>query len=479
MYVWVVQQIVGPLSSLDSEMSLTWESFGTTNLVVLSISAVVMVVFLCRNTLMSRLCLYLDNHMEEHLRQKNNLKRPKRIILIRHGRSAGNDDKYLYQHVPDCQIELTPEGMVQSEMAGKALKKLIGDETVMFYVSPFLRSQQTFALISRAFSPQQILQVREDPRIREQEWGNFQDIDNLETILAQRRIVGRFFYRFNGGESGADVYDRVSSFLSSFFREMKNDRPCENIVIVSHGLLIRLFLMRYYRWSVEKFHSVWNFENCEFAIMEKQANYTYALTTPIRSSFPPSSKFGSLTPVRVCNSPRKRNVKAQGKTDGKDGLPVLDLTVTKKNNPSPKLAFVEPDGSRTPTLNARKSFGQQMQNGGLGVGHDFDFGGFFGGAQGNGYSSSEGGSNHSGHHHKHNGSIHGKVDSNSIHKVDGSIHAAVAVAAEAAEEVKRDMNVARASMLLSPTVSMMKMKAADTEVELVNKPTSHHDISEN
>ncbi len=99
--------------------------------------------------------------------------------------------------------------------------------------------------------------------------GNFQDLATRESVVAERKKIGRFFYRFKDGESGADVYDRVSSFMDSLFREMDNLlTPDNNILIVSHGLFIRLFLMRFYRWPVEKFHTLENFDNCQYCVLE-------------------------------------------------------------------------------------------------------------------------------------------------------------------------------------------------------------------
>jgi broad specificity phosphatase PhoE len=50
--------------------------------------------------------------------------------------------------------------------------------------------------------------------------------------------------------SGADVYDRVSMFLDSLYRDMRKGHCGENVVIVSHGLFCRLFLTRFYHWKV-------------------------------------------------------------------------------------------------------------------------------------------------------------------------------------------------------------------------------------
>ena len=96
---------------------------------------------------------------------------PKRIILIRHGESQGNRDVNMYSTTPDHAIGLTPVGEEQARECGKKLLKIFGeDESVMFYVSPFRRSRDTCELISKMFPPERIIKVREDPRIREQEW---------------------------------------------------------------------------------------------------------------------------------------------------------------------------------------------------------------------------------------------------------------------------------------------------------------------
>ena len=65
--------------------------------------------------------------------------KPKRIILIRHGESQANVDKYLFGRVPDYTIELTEKGHEQAREAGKRLKELVKEESIYFYVSPFWR----------------------------------------------------------------------------------------------------------------------------------------------------------------------------------------------------------------------------------------------------------------------------------------------------------------------------------------------------
>ncbi len=99
---------------------------------------------------------------------------PLRIILVRHGESQGNVDEDAYAHTPDNRIALTERGRQQANDAGARLAAMIGDETVSFYHSPFLRTRQTTEHIVQAFSPDRIVDIREDARLREQEHGNLQ-----------------------------------------------------------------------------------------------------------------------------------------------------------------------------------------------------------------------------------------------------------------------------------------------------------------
>jgi broad specificity phosphatase PhoE len=45
--------------------------------------------------------------------------------------------------------------------------------------------------------------------------------------------------------------------------------PTQNIVIVSHELFMRLFLMRYFRWTVNTLQDLREFNNCEIVELKK------------------------------------------------------------------------------------------------------------------------------------------------------------------------------------------------------------------
>lgn len=155
--------------------------------------------------------------MAEEVRKR----RPTRIILVRHGESEGNVDSSRYCCIADPKISLTKAGSVQAEDCGKKIRTMIeqtagdNDWRVHFYVSPYKRTLGTLKEIGRAFEKEHILGVREEPRIREQDFGNFQQQDQMKVVKDIRSRFGRFFYRFPEGESAADVFDRVTSTNSS------------------------------------------------------------------------------------------------------------------------------------------------------------------------------------------------------------------------------------------------------------------------
>jgi len=131
----------------------------------------------------------------------------------------------------------------------------------------------------------------------------------VRTAKAERRTFGRFFFRFPNGERGLDVYNRCSSFLATLSRDIKqidqrysyaqqndvrrnesdvgdngnsnissgnnnnNNREDAmenmNILVVCHGLTLRLLLMRYFQLTVEEFENSYNSQNAKLVVMNR------------------------------------------------------------------------------------------------------------------------------------------------------------------------------------------------------------------
>jgi broad specificity phosphatase PhoE len=212
--------------------------------------------------------------------------KPKRIILIRHGESQANVDKYLFGSVPDYTIELTDFGREQAREAGKRLKELVQDESLYFYVSPFWRARSTFEGVASAF-PRNQFEYSEEPRLREQEWGYLRCNEDFDKICRERREYGTFYYRIPGGEAGSDVYDRMNDLLGSLYRDFSDKDYPLNCVLVTHGLTIRLFIMRFFHLTVEEFELMIAPKNCDLVILELQDDGHYKLVTELEYSKEP------------------------------------------------------------------------------------------------------------------------------------------------------------------------------------------------
>jgi len=207
--------------------------------------------------------------------------RPNRIILIRHGESEGNADKHQYRFTPDYALMLTPKGIEQAHRAGMEIKEIVGTETIHAYVSPYYRTRQTFQHLKIGLEAN-ISKMNEDPRVREQDWGHLRHPDDNEDIIKQRDNFSTFYYRIPDGESGADVFDRVSTFLETLYRDFNKPDYPQNTLIVTHGMTLRLFLMRWFHWTVEEFENLRNPRNCEVVVMSKKPDDKYELAVKLR-----------------------------------------------------------------------------------------------------------------------------------------------------------------------------------------------------
>ena len=85
-----------------------------------------------------------------------------------------------------------------------------------------------------------------------------------------RKTHGWFYYRYRGGESPADCFDRTSNFLESMMRQIERHQA-ERALVVTHGLTIRCFVMRFLHLRVEDFDRLENPDNCEVITLGERA----------------------------------------------------------------------------------------------------------------------------------------------------------------------------------------------------------------
>jgi len=148
---------------------------------------------------------------------------------------------------------------LQAEESGRRLRSMLHpDDTLQFYTSPYRRTRETTEGILRTLTsddpeqgpspfPMHMIKVYEEPRLREQDFGNFQPCSaEMERMWQERADYGHFFYRIPNGESAADAYDRVSGFNESLWRQFGETDFPSVCVLVTHGLMTRIFLMKWF-----------------------------------------------------------------------------------------------------------------------------------------------------------------------------------------------------------------------------------------
>ena len=191
------------------------------------------------------------------------------IKLVRHGESQANVAAVSAQSVGDHRIRLTERGVEQAVAAGATIPREFLDAALV-YCSPYQRTRETLdALLSaHRLVRGDLPLLYEDPRLREVEHG----YTDVEAQHGRRETHGWFYYRFEGGESPADCYDRASSFTDSMFRQLerKQEKGIRNVLLVTHGLTVRCFVMRFLHLSPEEFDRMANPKNAAVITLRRR-----------------------------------------------------------------------------------------------------------------------------------------------------------------------------------------------------------------
>jgi broad specificity phosphatase PhoE len=195
--------------------------------------------------------------------------KPDRIIIIRHGQSIGNINKDVHETIPDPDLELTSLGRDQAEQAGKLINLFAGRSSVI-YTSSFNRAKHTAAILSNNIDC--VPEIREDCRLREHEWGNFRAESKTKEYMEQSNSFGRYYYRYPEGESCADVFVRMKSFIDDLNKDFSCHYFPRNCIISTHGIAARVFLKAWFRFTVQEFYELDYVQNCEGFIIDLNSN---------------------------------------------------------------------------------------------------------------------------------------------------------------------------------------------------------------
>jgi 2,3-bisphosphoglycerate-dependent phosphoglycerate mutase len=176
---------------------------------------------------------------------------PARLWIVRHGQSAGNvarDAALAAGHgvidiaIRDVDVPLSELGHRQAQALGHWFAQLPETEKPeVVLASPYIRARQTAQAVCEAGGV--VGEARPpivDERLREREFGIFDRLtaagirDKYPEHAEHRALLGKFYHRAPGGESWADVIQRLRGALDTVSLHHADRR----VLIVCHQVVV-------------------------------------------------------------------------------------------------------------------------------------------------------------------------------------------------------------------------------------------------
>lgn len=214
------------------------------------------------------------------------MNRPSMIVLVRHGESqrnvaikgnayfTDNESRESLKGIADHNVPITELGWQQAVKTGEVIRSKFGRFDYIYH-SGYQRTVETAQGILQAYSEEEraFIKVRHNLFIRERDPGFAYDMTTAEAEAAfpwlnhYWKTFGSFFAQPPGGESLAQVCERVYLFLNMLFR----DRAGLKILVVTHGGTMRAFRFLLERWNYDEAEDKFQhgyIENCSVTVYE-------------------------------------------------------------------------------------------------------------------------------------------------------------------------------------------------------------------
>ncbi|EAR86434.1 histidine phosphatase family (branch protein 1) (macronuclear) [Tetrahymena thermophila SB210] len=176
----------------------------------------------------------------------------KNIILISSQESELDIDQKILQKVPNQKVDITEAGAERSAQIGIQIQNYLDELSkkskkqikISAYSSPYQRAKQTLKQMKKKIK--QDFYVEVDLNLRDQDLGNLPKDIKSEEVEAEKQLITPFFYRYENGESEADVYLRASTFTNTIIRQIENcdrnkqyEQEEKVVIVVAHPVVIQ------------------------------------------------------------------------------------------------------------------------------------------------------------------------------------------------------------------------------------------------
>ena len=188
-----------------------------------------------------------------------------KIYIVRHAQTESNLREIACGN--QKREGLTKEGKEQAKKLAKKLNKVKIDK---IFIS---EAKRTYETILPLLKFKEDIPIKKDKRLNECKFGIFSGLTLKEaekkySEIFRERQRDKWNIPIPGGESYKDVALRLESFLKDLKKEARKF-PLKNILIVTHATPIKVFLIKYLGFSVEKVELIY-FENAAVSIFDFQ-----------------------------------------------------------------------------------------------------------------------------------------------------------------------------------------------------------------
>ena len=184
----------------------------------------------------------------------------RRVVLWRHGRTAWNAVR---RSQGQLDIPLDAVGVAQAQDRAAQLASL---RPVAIVSSDLMRATATAAELGRVTD----LPVSLDAALREIDVGTWQGLTTDQYAERfpdeYRRWRAGEDVRRGGGETYAEVAERVSAAIERVIAKLGAG---ETVVLVSHGVAIRVGVCRFLAIPADRWHAFGGLSNCAWVVLEE------------------------------------------------------------------------------------------------------------------------------------------------------------------------------------------------------------------